>query len=63
VHQSGLARARWAHDGGELAALKGDGHAIEGFDLGVATSVGLYRVNRSCRCASVTPGPINGASQ
>ena len=44
VHQRRLAGARGPHDGGELAGVEVDGHAVEGADLGLALAVDLHQV-------------------
>ena len=41
VHQRRLARARRAHDGGELAGVEVDGDVVEGGHRGVAVAVAL----------------------
>src|SRR5581483_5620206 len=45
VHQGGLARSRWAHDGGVAASFEADGDAVEGPHSGVGPAVDLDRVD------------------
>src|SRR5207244_12377442 len=42
VHEGGLARAGWSHDGHEFARVNLDGHVTEGVD-GLATEVVVLR--------------------